>query len=122
MPLPVLLKAKNRKLDLRGYSMNQGIASSLAAGIRLWEEFQVSRDDEVLNQIILDNNSLMDQSLATILNSIAEVKDMKQIVIKKNDFNEKSLVPLKNILARPFPNQLHELRLVSLKTTSVITT
>ena len=122
VPLPVLLKAKNRKLDLRSYGMSEGVARSLAAGIELWEEYQIDDDDEVLNQIVLDNNSLTDHSTAVILDAISKITDMNQIVIKKNEFHEKSITPLKRILARPFPNQLHELRLVSLRTTAAITT
>ena len=74
------------------------------------------------NQIVLDNNSLTDHSTAVILDAISKITDMNQIVIKKNEFHEKSITPLKRILARPFPNQLHELRLVSLRTTAAITT
>ena len=102
--------------------MSEGVARSLAAGIELWEEYQIDDDDEVLNQIVLDNNSLTDHSTAVILDAISKITDMNQIVIKKNEFHEKSITPLKRILARPFPNQLHELRLVSLRTTAAITT
>ena len=95
VPLPVLLKTKNRKLDLRGYGMSEGIAKSLAEGIKLWEQYPINDDDEVLNKILLDNNNLTDLSTAAILDAITKISDMNQIVIKKNEFHEKSLIPLK---------------------------
>ena len=75
--------------------MSEGIARSLAEGIKLWEQYQINDDDEVLNKILLDNNNLTDHSTAVILDAITKISDMNQIVIKKNEFHEKSLIPLK---------------------------
>ena len=75
--------------------MSEGIAKSLAEGIKLWEKYQINDDDEVLNKILLDNNNLTDQSTAAILDAITKISDMNQIVVKKNEFHEKSLIPLK---------------------------
>jgi len=47
---------------------------------------------------------------------------MKQIVIKNNEFLDGSLEKLQIIMKRPFPKQLEELRLISLKTGPIVMT
>ena len=67
MPLPILFKVKNRRLDLKGYVLNDGICKSFAEAISLWDQCKHEMEDNsefvvetVLNSIILENNGLKD--------------------------------------------------------------
>ena len=77
---------------------------------------------ELLSFVILASNGLKDRQLATFLDVFMEQTELKQLVIKLNDFGEDSLDSLANLLNRQVPIQLQELRLVSVKTSPLITT
>ena len=45
VPLPILFKVKNRRLDLKGYGLNDGNCKSFAEALKLWEEYQLDPYD-----------------------------------------------------------------------------
>ena len=98
LSLPILSKVHRGRLDLRGYGLNDGVCKSFAEAIQGMPE--------LLNFVILASNGLKDGQLAVLLEALQEQTDLRQLIIKLNDFGEESLETLCNLLARPMPHQL----------------
>ena len=56
------------------------------------------------------------------MEGISQVTSIRQIVIKKNEVSEETIAYLEEILSRPFPDNLHDLRLISVKTSPYMIT
>ena len=112
MPLPVLFKVRDKKLILEGYRLNSGLCESLCTSFEIYPE--------LLDSITLDNNGISDVDLAKVLEGLTKLDYLKRIIIRNNIFLEASCEVLRGILARSAPNNLEELRLISVRTNPLI--
>ena len=76
---------------------------------------------ELLTSINLTDNGINDHDLSKVIRGLTKLISLKKIVIKNNFFNSKSCEALSEILAKTVPNNLEELRLISNRTGSCIT-
>ena len=93
--------------------MNSGLCESLQHALTIYPE--------LLTSINLTDNGINDNDLAKVFKGLAKLISLKKIVIKKNIFNAESCEELTKILAKPVPNNVEELRLISNRTGSFIT-
>ena len=61
------------------------------------------------DKIKLENNNLFDHDLCEIINSLAMVPALKQLALVRNDFGDKTLKALKELLSKRYPHNLEEL-------------
>jgi len=80
--LPVLNQIENKQLYLKGYKLSSGTCKSLC------EAFGVNL--QILNGITLDENGLSDTDLSMIIEGLSKQMNVKSIIIKANDFGDKS--------------------------------
>lgn len=81
----------------------------------------ISLFPEIIHSIQLSQNGLKDDQLAVIFKAMQQLKEVKCVVIKHNEFMNQAEEALEELLKRTLPNQLEELRLISCKTSFKIT-
>ncbi len=112
--LPVVSKIQGKALNLVGYRLNLGLCRAL----RQYLENQKG----ALTRIVLDNNGINSGELLNeLLEGVAQQDDFKSIVIIKNAVDENSASVIGEVLKRPFPKNLEELRIVNCKVSPVST-
>ena len=110
--LPILFKVRDKSLTLKGYVLNRGNCLSIAESITFYPD--------IMDAVNLTDNSVKDEELAILLRGFANLTELRKVIIKDNDFQSQSIELLAEILNKPFPNNLEELRLVSLRTSPLI--
>jgi len=63
----------------------------------------------------LDNCGIDDQEFAMILRGLQQMKDFKKIAYRYNIFQRESLAQLYQIISKPIPHHLEELRIENCK-------
>ena len=110
--LPILDKIVNKTLFLSNYNLTAGHCSGLAAACG-------KLDSNKVNRVLFNNCGIDGNQFAKILNSLANVDDLKSIIYKKNQLNAESVNELQTIFKRKIPFHLEELKLIDLKVSSL---
>lgn len=74
--LPILLKVKDKFLNLVEYQLNPGLCSAIAAGLKVYPDF--------VENFAFVNNNMKDEDLAQILMSMQFIKHPRSLSYKKN--------------------------------------
>jgi len=110
----VVSKIQGKALNLVGYRLNLGVCRALRQYLENLKN--------ALTRIVLDNNGIASGDvLSELLQGIASQDDFKSIIIIKNTVDEASASILIEMLKRPFPKNLEELRIVNCKISPVST-
>lgn len=112
--LPLLQKISNRKLYLNNYTLNYGLCESISNAFKYFPD--------CITQICLDSNGLKDVELAELSKGFQNLKSFKCVVIKRNEVGPKTIEQLNDLLEREFPQNVEELRLISAKMSSFLST
>lgn len=97
-------------MHLIGYNLNEPHCLAFRESCKLFPT--------CLNELLLDNNGLKDKSLALILEGLENLKSVKKFVCKNNELLKNSLCSLRQLILRPSPAHLEDLRLSNCKMTS----
>lgn len=112
--LPVVSKIQGKALNLVGYRLNLGLCRALRQYLENYKS--------ALTRLVLDNNGINSGELLNeLLEGVAAQDDFKTIVIIKNSVDENSAAVIAEVLKRPFPRNLEELRIVNCKISPVST-
>ena len=60
--LPLFFKVKNKRLELRGYVLNDGVCKAFSEAVKL--------NPEVINSVILEDNQLSDARLSSFMQGL----------------------------------------------------
>jgi len=71
--LPILLKVKEKFLNLVEYQLNPGLCQAIAAGIKVYPDF--------VEDFAFTNNNMKDEDLAIILSSMQVIKHAKSLSV-----------------------------------------
>ena len=104
----------DKRLDLRGYVLNDHHCRAFSEAVKL--------HPDLLDSVILEENQFTDIRLGLFMIGICNLTKMKQIIIKNNEVLDETLEQLQGLLKRPFPDNLDELRLISVKTSPYMIT
>ena len=94
--------------------LSDGVCKAFAEAVKL--------APELLTSLVLEENQFTDNQLGIFMGGVCHFTKMRQIVIKNNEVLEGVVTHLDTILGRPFPNNLDELRLISVKTSPYMIT
>ena len=103
MPQSLLDGILNKTLVIQNKKLTAGTTSALAESVANFNDF--------VSKIVLENNGILDQDFAGLLESINELKSFRSISIKKNELGHQSVHYLEKILQKRVPNHLEELRI-----------
>ena len=88
--LPILQKIHDGTLCLSEINMGPGMASGIGVAC--------SMSEELFNSIFFDNNGLVDEDLAKILDGTLELYVLRQLVVRRNEFGLESVKRIGSIL------------------------
>ncbi len=100
----MLTKVRGKTLILQNYTLSIGHCNALAAACPFFPKS--------INRVYFDNCGIDDEEFASILGGLAQLKDFKSIIYKRNVFDENSLEALEPLLHKRIPNHLEEFRLI----------
>lgn len=107
--LPILSKVQHGKFILQDYLLKEVQMDALSSSIEHLGTPDITR-------IFLDNCRVSDHMLANLLHKLVNQNKLEEFIYKRNEFKEKALIPLLQIVQIQPPFQLQELRLVDCDT------
>ena len=81
--LPIFNKVKDRRLDLKGYVLNDGVCIAFSEAAKV--------APELLTSIILQDNQFNDLRTSYFMQGMCHLTSMKQIIIKNNEVLDETI-------------------------------
>ena len=106
--LPIFEKIYRKTLCLQDYMLSDGQCQGLAEACQFI-------DHRRLNRALFNNCGLSGSKFATILEGLAQIKDFKSIIYKRNEINALSIERLEPLFTKNIPHQLAELQIIDCK-------
>lgn len=110
--LPTLSKIKDKVLKLQNYAINMGLAQGLGRAFALFTN--------VLRHLYVENSGATDEMLAIMLTGLLRQQQFKALTCKKSNLDAYSTDVIVELLLRPFPFNLDELRIINCRVKPVI--
>jgi len=92
-------------LNLKGYKINVGLSKALGHAFRLY--------GDIIEKLYMESTGTDDEMLATILQGLTGQRNFKAFTYKKSKLGEKSINAIIELVKRPMPHNLDELRIVN---------
>ena len=104
LAIPLLAKVVNRQLSLVNYQLSIGHVKAFSKTFDFNQEF--------VCKFLFDNCGLSDSHNQIFLTNMDKLEKVTDLVFKRNEFLNKSVLALKPIIERPKPYNLQTLRII----------
>ena len=113
LAIPILEKVHNKQLRLYDHNLSEPQTQAL----RMASKFFSGSDTTYVEKLLLDNCCITDKQFAPLMESLANLKDFKSIIYRRNEFGVASAWSIKQLLHKRQPYHLNELRIVDCRIT-----
>jgi ribosome assembly protein YihI (activator of Der GTPase) len=69
--------------------------------------------DDIIEKLYLESNNTNDEMLSNILEGLKNQENFKSLTYKKSKFGDKSIDLIIELMSKPMPSNLDELRIVN---------